>query len=64
MKLSGLLTSRLDTAPTLRGFSRHEFRVMAELGEREGELEARERQILKNLLRGTGDVSFDPGSLA
>ena len=51
VKLSGLLTSRLDTAPTLRGFSRHEFRVMAELGEREGELEARERQILKNLLR-------------
>ena len=49
--LSSRLSSTLGHGPTLRGFSREEFRIMAELGEREGTLAAREREILKNLFR-------------
>ena len=51
VKLSALLTSSLSHGPTLSGFSREEFQVMAELGEREGQLEPQERKILENLFR-------------
>lgn len=51
VRLSSALTAGIGAHPTLRGFSRHEFQVMAELGEREGTLHPRERQILRNLLR-------------
>ena len=50
IKLSALLTSSLSHGPTLRGFSREEFRAMAELGAEEGELEEQESRILRNLL--------------
>lgn len=50
VKLSSLLTSTMSHGPMLRGFSREEFQAMADLGAEEGQLEARESQILKNLL--------------
>ncbi|MBB3062109.1 CNNM domain-containing protein [Microbulbifer rhizosphaerae] len=49
VKLSEWLTRGLSHEPTLTGFSRAEFAVMAELGEAEGQLERRESNILHNL---------------
>jgi len=53
--LSELLTRRLSKDMTIEGFSRAEFAAMADLGEKEGQLEERESRILKNmfLLRET-----------
>ncbi|WP_226668248.1 hemolysin family protein [Microbulbifer aggregans] len=47
--LSDWLTRGLTRGPTLTGFSREEFAVMAELGEAEGQLERHETSILHNL---------------
>lgn len=47
--LSDWLTRGMTKGPTLTGFSREEFAVMAELGEAEGQLEQRETSILHNL---------------
>ena len=49
VKMSEWLTRGLSRGPTLTGFSREEFAVMAELGEAEGQLEQRESSILRNL---------------
>lgn len=49
--LSELLTRGLISGPTLTGFSRKEFAAMAELSVQEGQLEAQESAIFKNLLR-------------
>jgi CBS domain containing-hemolysin-like protein len=49
--LSELLTRGLTSEPTLTGFSREEFAAMAELSVEEGQLEAQESAIFKNLLR-------------
>ena len=49
VKMSEWLTRGLSHGPTLTGFSREEFAVMAELGEAEGQLEERESSILRNL---------------
>ena len=47
--LSELLTKGLAKGHHIEGFSREEFAAMAELGEQEGQLEARESRILQNL---------------
>ncbi|UHQ56973.1 hemolysin family protein [Microbulbifer sp. YPW16] len=49
VKMSEWLTRGLSHGPTLTGFSREEFAVMAQLGEEEGQLEAQESSILRNL---------------
>jgi CBS domain containing-hemolysin-like protein len=49
--LSELLTRGLTSGPTLTGFSRKEFAVMAEISLEEGQLDANESAIFKNLLR-------------
>jgi len=49
--LSEFLTRGLTSEPTLTGFSRREFAAMAELSVEEGQLEAKESAIFKNLLR-------------
>lgn len=49
MKMSEWLTRGLSHGPTLTGFSRDEFAIMAEIGEAEGQLEQRESSILRNL---------------
>lgn len=49
VKMSERLTRGMSHGPTLTGFSREEFAVMAELGEAEGQLERRESSILRNL---------------
>lgn len=51
VKLSELLTSSLKgDEPTLAGFSREEFAVMAELSSEEGQLAEQEINIMKNLM--------------
>jgi CBS domain containing-hemolysin-like protein len=45
------LTKNLTDEPTLNGFSREEFSAIAELGEQEGQLDAREMHIIRNLFR-------------
>ncbi|WP_018691694.1 CNNM domain-containing protein [Algicola sagamiensis] len=50
VKLSEFLTRGLTSEPTLSGFSREEFAVMAELSAQEGQLGKHESQILKNLM--------------
>lgn len=50
VKVSEWLTRSITSGPTLTGFSREEFAVMAELSEKEGELAQQETVILKNLL--------------
>jgi CBS domain containing-hemolysin-like protein len=50
VKMSEWLTRGMTHGPTLSGFSREEFAVMAELSEKEGELAEKETVILKNLL--------------
>jgi len=48
--LSEKITGRMVDGPTLNGFSRQEFAVMAELSAEEGQLAERESEVLKNLL--------------
>ncbi|MBN7796858.1 HlyC/CorC family transporter [Parahaliea mediterranea] len=50
VKMSAWLTRLISHRKPLRGLSREEFAVMAELGEMEGELEDHESRILRNLL--------------
>ena len=50
VKLSEWLTGGLSHGPTLSGFSREEFAVMADLSSKEGQLAEQESHILKNLL--------------
>ncbi|TXS93572.1 CNNM domain-containing protein [Parahaliea aestuarii] len=50
VKMSNWLTSLIAKSKPLRGLSREEFVVMAELGEIEGQLEDHESRILRNLL--------------
>ena len=45
------ITGGLTHGPSIKGFNREEFSVMAEIGESEGQLEDRESRILRNLLR-------------
>jgi len=47
--LSELLTRGLSKDKEIEGFSREEFAAMADLGEKEGQLEERESRILKNM---------------
>ncbi|WP_395373401.1 CNNM domain-containing protein [Marinicella sp. W31] len=49
--LSNKLTQGLSAEHTLKGFSRQEFKAMAELGEQEGQLHKHESIVLKNLFR-------------
>lgn len=49
VKFSELLTRGLSKEKEIQGFSREEFAAMADLGEKEGQLEERESCILKNL---------------
>jgi CBS domain containing-hemolysin-like protein len=48
--LSEKITGPMTDGPTLNGFSRQEFAVMAELSVGEGQLAERESEVLKNLL--------------
>jgi len=50
VQLAERLTRGLAQGPTLRGFSRDEFAVMAELSAEEGALAPKEKRILQNLL--------------
>ncbi|WDD97220.1 CNNM domain-containing protein [Thalassomonas actiniarum] len=50
VKLSEKITSGLASEPTLTGFSRSEFAVMAELSEKEGHLVPYESLIVQNIL--------------
>ncbi|WP_116364667.1 CNNM domain-containing protein [Parahaliea mediterranea] len=50
VKMSNWLTRLISKRKPLRGLSREEFAVMAELGEIEGQLEDHESRILRNLL--------------
>jgi len=47
--LSEALTRGLSHGQEIEGFSRKEFAAMADLGEKEGQLEKRESQILQNM---------------
>lgn len=47
--LSERLTNGLSHGKTVEGLTRDEFAIMAELGEKEGQLDADESKILKNL---------------
>ena len=49
--LSELLTRGISRDDKIEGFNRKEFAAMADLGEREGQLEERESRILKNMFR-------------
>jgi len=49
--LSELLTRGISRDNKIEGFNREEFAAMADLGEREGQLEERESRILKNMFR-------------
>jgi len=49
--LSNKLTQRFSNNLTLKGFSRQEFKAMAELGEKEGQLEKQETLVLQNLFK-------------
>ncbi|SEA10411.1 CNNM domain-containing protein [Microbulbifer marinus] len=57
VKMSEWLTRGMSRGPTLTGFSRDEFAVMAEIGEAEGQLERRESSILRNLFFTLRDYS-------
>ncbi|WP_235015477.1 CNNM domain-containing protein [Oceanicoccus sp. KOV_DT_Chl] len=56
VKFSEWLIGKLPHGPTMLGFSRQEFAVMADISSEEGQLAEQESQILKNLLllRETG----------
>ena len=47
--LSEWITRIIGVGHEVEGFNRKEFAAMAELGEKEGQLEARESQVLKNI---------------
>lgn len=49
--MSRLLTQGLGGEEKLQGFSRQEFKAMAELGEQEGQLDKNESLMLRNLFR-------------
>lgn len=49
VKLSELVTRGLSKDTKIEGFSREEFAAMADLGEKEGQLDERESRILKNM---------------
>ena len=49
--LSNKITQGLSAGHTLKGFSRQEFKAMAELGEQEGQLDKHESVVLKNVFR-------------
>lgn len=49
VKLSELVTQGFSKNTKIEGFSREEFAAMADLGEKEGQLEERESRILKNM---------------
>jgi len=51
VKMSEALTRSLSHGPTLSGFNREEFAVMADLSSSEGLLAEQESTLLKNLLR-------------
>lgn len=52
VKLSSLITNRFSYGqPTLKGFNREELAAMAEISEREGQIEPREHKVIHNLLR-------------
>ncbi|WP_196140201.1 CNNM domain-containing protein [Aliikangiella sp. G2MR2-5] len=51
VKLSDLITGKLNNEPTLNGFSREEFAVMAEISNQDGQLLEQESVFLKNLMR-------------
>lgn len=50
VKLSERLTRRMNTEPTLSGFSREEFVAMADVSSEEGQLGVQETHFLKSLL--------------
>ena len=50
VKLSEWITGGMTEGTTLSGFSRQEFAVMAEVSAREGQLDKRESEILKNVM--------------
>lgn len=50
VKLSEWITGGMTEGPNLSGFSRQEFAVMAEVSAREGQLDKRESEILKNVM--------------
>ena len=50
VKLSEWITGGMTEGTTLSGFSRQEFAAMAELSAREGKLDRRESEVLKNAL--------------
>lgn len=50
VKLSEIFTRSLGEATVVKGFSRREFKVMADLSQEDGQLDQRETEILKNLL--------------
>jgi CBS domain containing-hemolysin-like protein len=49
--LSELLTRGISRHKKIEGFNREEFAAMADLGEKEGQLQERESRILKNMFR-------------
>jgi CBS domain containing-hemolysin-like protein len=51
VRLSEILTRGMAHGPGLIGFNREEFAAMAELSAQEGQLDARESRIMKNLLQ-------------
>jgi len=51
VKLSELITGQMANGPTLNGFSREEFAVMAEISSQDGTLAKQESQFLKNLMK-------------
>ncbi len=50
VKLSDLITGKMNNEPTLSGFSREEFAIMADLSNQDGQLLAQESVFLKNLM--------------
>ncbi|MCP4353770.1 MAG: HlyC/CorC family transporter [Desulfobacterales bacterium] len=57
--LAQFLTSGISQPNKLTGFSREEFAAMADLGAMEGQLEAKESRIMKNLFRFQSSQSKD-----
>ncbi len=57
--LAQFLTSGISQPNRLTGFSREEFAAMADLGAKEGQLEAKESRIMKNLFRFQSSQSKD-----
>jgi len=50
VKLSEWITGGMTEGPTLSGFSRQEFAAMADVSAREGQLDRRESEIMKNVM--------------